>query len=298
VGYIQEPLWHPNAHKVGYCSEGCVVVTLHAQGIHETFVVNQGELFFVPKGCFHVLANDHDGRSTVLFGLGNHEPDEMTLFQAINTLSTSAFGATFHTPDQFHKALKVSGRESLVVSCPHPKMHGSDANRFKFSLSESSPLVQNAGGYLNDGTRTNLPVLQDVGVFTFGLTEQGIVEPHWHTNAGELIYVLSGNTRISILSPGGEHHVQEVSAGGGAFAPASHFHAIENIGHEPAEILAFFSAPNPDYIGLAEATAATPEVLSSTFSLPLEHFSHFTPPTGPLVIAAHKEPAKISVGYK
>jgi len=286
-GTIQEPLWHPNAHKVGYCLEGSLLVTLLGQGVRETFTVEAGDIFFVPKGYFHLLANRSDQLTSIVFALSNHQPDQLSLVEAIRSLSPSAFSATFHTPPQLFDALTASTQESLITSCGTKAIPAAQTSRFKFGVDRSSSVVQVEGGYLRAATKTNLPVLQDLGILTFGLNEKGIVEPHWHTNAGELIYIVKGKTRISILSPHGEHTVAEVDAGGGAFAPASHFHSIENIGPEPVEVIAFFSAADPDYVGAGQAmSACSPEVLSSIFNLPLEQFRDFTPPMGPVVIAS------------
>jgi oxalate decarboxylase len=298
-GTVQEPLWHPNAHKVGYCVEGSLLVTLLGQGIRETFSIEAGDLFFVPKGHFHILANNTEKQTSIVFALSHQQPDQLTLFQAVRSLSGSAFGATFHIPAQFFEALKISTRESLVNSCATQGMAGATESRFKFSVAGSGTVVQTEGGYLKAATKSNLPALQDLGVLTFGLKEKGIVEPHWHTNAGELIYIIKGKTRISIMSPDGEHKVAEVEGGGGAFAPASHFHSIENIGSDPVEVIAFFNTADPDYIGLGQAmSACSPEVLSSVFNLPLDQFKSFNPPTGPLVIASSVPHTERAYAYR
>lgn len=37
-----------------------------------------------------------------------------------------------------------------------------------------------------------------------------------------------------------------------AFAPASYFHNIQNIGKGDVEVIAFFSHAEPDYVGIGE----------------------------------------------
>lgn len=82
-----------------------------------------------------------------------------------------------------------------------------------------------------------MPILEGLGILGFGLNPKGVVEPHWHTNAGELVYIVKGQTRITVLAPDGKVEVMEVNGGQGAFAPASHFHNIENIGKEKVEVI-------------------------------------------------------------
>jgi oxalate decarboxylase len=119
----------------------------------------------------------------------------------------------------------------------------------------------------------------------FGLNQKGNVEPHWHTNAGELVYIVKGHSRITVLDPAGNVEVLEVKGGEGAFAPASHFHNIENIGSEEVEVVAFFSHAEPDYIGIGEVMGAySNEVLAATFNVAPSYFEKFQKPQGPLVI--------------
>lgn len=135
------------------------------------------------------------------------------------------------------------------------------------------------------GTKANLPVLEGLGLLGFGLNLKGIVEPHWHTNAGELIYIIKGQTRITVLSPDGHTDVLEVNGGEGAFAPASYFHNIENIGGDDVKVIAFFSHHNPDYIGIGEAIGSySNDLLASVFNTSPDYFDAFKKPEGPLVI--------------
>ncbi len=141
------------------------------------------------------------------------------------------------------------------------------------------------GGYLQVGTRVNLPKLEGLGILSFGLNPKGIVEPHWHTIAGELVYIVKGKTRITVLSPDGQVEVLEVSAGEGAFAPASYFHNIENIGSDPVEVIAFFSNSDPDYLGIGEVVGSySNELLASVFNTSPDYFNEFQKPEKPLVI--------------
>lgn len=289
-GCAQEPLWHPNAHKIGYCLQGNALITLFCPDFHDTFTVNEGEIFFIPKGYLHHIANCGEKELIINCALNNTKPDELYLSNAVRSLSDSAFAATFHTAPPFFEGLKKAKKDTLIASCLQKKLPGNVTSRFKFDIKASNALLTTAGGYLKAATKQNLAVLQGLGILTFGLKEKGIVEPHWHTNAGELIYIMKGRVRIAILSPDGSLDAAEVKAGGGAFAPPSHFHSIENIGPEDVEVIAFFNDPSPDYIGIGEAVGVfSNEVLASTFNLSPEYFSSFKAPQGPIVIAGGRE---------
>jgi oxalate decarboxylase len=158
-------------------------------------------------------------------------------------------------------------------------------SRYKFDIEESEKAILTKGGYVQLGTKINLPVLEGLGILGFGLNPKGIVEPHWHTNAGELVYIVKGKTRITVLSPDGHVDDLEVNAGQGAFAPASHFHNIENVGSDDVEVIAFFSNSDPDYIGIGEVIGSySNDLLASVFNTKPDYFDTFKKPTGPLVI--------------
>src|ERR1700732_2655429 len=50
----REPHWHPNADELGYCLKGEVLVSFyHTNDLKQTFLVQTGEMFFIPSGALH-----------------------------------------------------------------------------------------------------------------------------------------------------------------------------------------------------------------------------------------------------
>ena len=282
----QEPTWHPNANKIGYCQQGCALISIRGPAGVDVFNVEMGDVFFIPQGYIHQITNVGANETMIAFALNNAVPEALSLSKAIHSLSDEVFAATFAgTSPDFFQGLKKSTKEDTIKPLPSVKDPGFIPSRFKFNIHNSAKTISTKGGYLQLATKTNLPVLDGLGILGFGLNPKGFVEPHWHTNAGELVYVMKGNTRITVLSPDGSVNTLEVNAGGGAFAPASHFHNIENVGGDDVEIVAFFSNAEPDYIGIGEVIGAySNETLASIFDLPTNYFADFKKPTEPLVI--------------
>jgi oxalate decarboxylase len=282
----QEPLWHPNANKIGYCVEGHALVSIRTPEEVERFTVQAGDVFFIPEGYVHHIANLGENDTIISFALNHVKPQTMRLSQAIYSLNDRVFSSTFNTEPSFFAGLTKNKTKELIKTLPINKDDPSFiANRFKFNIAASSKPVLTKGGYLQLATKTNLPVLEGLGILGFGLNPKGIVEPHWHTNAGELVYIVKGHTRITVLSPDGHVDVLEVSGGEGAFAPASYFHNIENIGDDNVEVIAFFSDAQPNYIGIGEVIGSySNQVLASIFNVPATYFDQFKKPQGPLII--------------
>jgi oxalate decarboxylase len=283
---VQEPIWHPNANKVGYCQDGSGLVSIRSPGGVDLFTITQGDLFFIPQGYAHQIINTGSQELVLAFALNHSKPELMTLSNALYSLSDSVFTATFNTPGSFLEGLKKNQKAELLKTLSTPNKDSKFiSSRFKFNIADSSKPVNTKGGYLQLATKTNLPILDGLGVLGFGLNPKGVVEPHWHTNAGELVYIVKGQTRITVLSPDGKVDVMEVNGGQGAFAPASHFHNIENVGKEEVEVIAFFSHAEPDFIGIGELMGSySNEILGSVFNTSPDEFNSFNKPHGPLVI--------------
>lgn len=277
-----QPIWHPNSHKIGYCTEGKALVSIRAPHSFETFTVKTGDMFFIPQGYIHHIMNIGDKACQIHFALSASIPETMHLSKAIESISDSVFNSTFNTPSGFVKGLKA-GEEIAVFESNHAPEE--KANPYKFNIGGSEKVVLTKGGYLQIGTKTNLPTLSGLGILGFGLKPHGIVEPHWHTNAGELVYIVKGTTRITVLAPDGKVDIMEVKGGEGAFAPASYFHNIENIGQDDVEVIAFFTHQDPDYIGIGEAVGAfSNELLGSVFNTSPDYFKALKKTEKPLII--------------
>jgi len=281
-----EPIWHANAHKIGYCTSGYLLVSIRTPSGVENFTVKKGEMFFIPEGYVHHIENIGEDEGVVNFAFNNTMPETMCLSKAVYSISNSVFNSTFNTAPSFGEGLKKDKVDKLIhVLSPLKKPINPISSKYKFNIEDSAKTVLTKGGYLQIGTKDNLAVLNGLGILGFGLNPKGVVEPHWHTNAGELVFIVKGTTRITVLSPDGEVKIMEVKGGEGAFAPASHFHNIENIGTDDVEVIAFFSDENPDYLGIGEVIGSySNELLASIFNVAPNYFDTFKKPTGPLVI--------------
>lgn len=281
-----EPIWHPNANKIGYCTEGNVLVSIRTPKGVEVFSIHEGELFFIPQGNVHHIENIGDKDAVLIFALNNALPEVMHLSKAVGSISDTVFNSTFGTSTNFVEGLKKSKNEDQIKTLPHAKIgSGPILSNYKLDIDHSEKPIISKGGYLQLGVKSKLPILDGLGILGFGLNPKGCVEPHWHTNAGELVYIVKGKTRITVLSPDGKAEVMEVNGGEGAFAPASYFHNIENIGNEEVKVIAFFSHADPDYIGIGEVIGSySNDQLASVFNVSPSYFDLFKKPAGPLVI--------------
>jgi len=199
-----EPIWHPNANKIGYCVAGKNLISIRNPTGVETFTVEKGDIFFIPQGFIHHIENIEETPSEINFALNHSKPETMFLSKAVKSISDNVFNSTFKTNSGFIDGLKKVNHSELIKTLPETsKLPTLNGNSYKFNIENSNKAILTKGGYVQLGTKSNLPILQGLGILGFGLNLKGIVEPHWHTNAGELVYIVKGKTRITVLSPEG-----------------------------------------------------------------------------------------------
>lgn len=148
---------------------------------------------------------------------------------------------------------------------------------YKYNLKAGVPAVQSAGGSDTEGNARVFPALKGGGLACFSiiLKPNGIREPHWHPNAGEVHFVVTGNMTWAVTSPGGATEKGQSGPGSFFFAPPGFLHYFEN--QDPLNMLhiaAFFTDPEPQDVGLSGfMSAQSNNVLGATFALPPGYFA-------------------------
>jgi oxalate decarboxylase len=104
------------------------------------------------------------------------------------------------------------------------------------------------------------------------LKKGGIREPHWHPDAWEFDYCISGKARMSVVGPNNEWREFKVEPGQIVFVPQGYFHYFENVGKEDLRFLIVFNnstKESSDDIGVSVSLGGTPNhVLAATFGVP------------------------------
>ena len=146
-------------------------------------------------------------------------------------------------------------------------------NPYLFDLAKSKPLVKKPGGTVQGAYQKPFPVLkgQKGAMFLVVLKPGGIREPHWHPNAWEFDYCISGRARMSVVAPGNEWKEFEVEPGQAVFVPMGFFHYFENIGSDDLHFLVVFNdsaSESSDDIGISVSRGGVPNhVLAATFGV-------------------------------
>jgi len=137
-----------------------------------------------------------------------------------------------------------------------------------FNFESIKPQAICKGGTRVMANENNFPLLKDMALYLLQLDSDGVREPHWHPNAAELSYCLSGSAIMTIFSPGAGHDTFTVSEGEIVYIPRGYLHHIENINEGETSFAVAFNNEMPEDIGISGAFGAySNDVLGSMFGL-------------------------------
>lgn len=164
----------------------------------------------------------------------------------------------------------TAGRRVRVSNSGAPNLPKS-SHTYKFPLTRTAPQVKTKGGTVVECTVKNFPVVgqSDAAIFLLTLEPGAVREPHWHPNAWELEYVVSGKARLGVVLPNGTFDLVDLEPGDVGFVPRGWAHYIENIGNTVMKMPIVFGNNQPDDIGLSTFFSGLPtESFARTLGLP------------------------------
>ncbi|WP_342251086.1 cupin domain-containing protein [Sphingomonas sp. OTU376] len=148
------------------------------------------------------------------------------------------------------------------------------ASRHVRSLLHAEPAYQGELGSVRRITADEFPMLRRMAIKRLVLAPGAIREPHWHANADELAYCLSGELLVSVLDTADVFGRFTISAGEMFHIATGSLHTIESVGDNDAELIILFSNERPEDFTLQAAFGAMSDaVLGNTFTLPAGDFA-------------------------
>ncbi len=276
---IREPHWHANAEELGYCLSGEALVSLYHTGdTKATFLVNQGEVFYIPSGALHSIENVGGGIAELILYFSHEEPEDFALSTTISMFSDSVLGNTWNTKKEVFHSLPRFTKNRFATIKHSPAVIPDDARYstpYRYSLESAQPLLINEGGSARMARQNVWPIVKNQALYSLRLTGQGMREPHWHPETAELGYVEKGRGRMIILSPSGKVDTYIMEEGDIYFIPKAYPHHIENLSNEELHILIFFDQAMPKDIGFTGSVRSYPSSsLASVMDTTPEFFSH------------------------
>lgn len=124
----------------------------------------------------------------------------------------------------------------------------SPSTQFSFDLTLSPLFKKDSENYINLLSVKQLNTLENVSLLDIFLNKNNVIEPHYHQNAAELIYCISGSVTVSIFNPFTKKLLHfTITPGQVVNVPQGWWHYIVTLQNH-THMLAIFNAPTPEVI--------------------------------------------------
>lgn len=296
-GGIRELHWHANAAEWAYMVSGRARITIiDPAGSWETVDLGPGDVWFFPRGHGHSITGLGPGECHFILVFDNGA------FSEFGTFSITDWVA--HTPPEvLSKNLGVPAatfatfpkKEVYIVQGPVPPAlpaqppAGSQKSpplTHKYQLEAQQPYVHE-GGDLRLVSVNEFPISTTMTGALMTLKPKGLRELHWHPNADEWQYYLSGKARMTVFGSGGRARTADFGPGDVGYAPQGMGHYIENIGDDDCRLLLVFNAPTYQEISISSWLASNPrQLVAANFGVPESVIAKF--PTKRVFMAGGK----------
>ena len=142
------------------------------------------------------------------------------------------------------------------------------------SLTGQPALFESELGSVTQLNAGSFPILDRLSIKRLLLEPGSIREPHWHANASELTYCVSGYLLVGMLGDMNSFSSFTIEPGQMFHAPSGSIHHIENLGEDTAELIVAFRHEKPEDFSLHGSLGAMSDaVLGNTFDLPASAFA-------------------------
>lgn len=142
------------------------------------------------------------------------------------------------------------------------------SNRYTFDVNTSPLFVKDHDNFINVLGIKQLNTLDNVSLLDIFMSKSNVVEPHYHQNAAELVYCISGAAVVSILHPDTKKIMNfPITPGQVANVPQGWWHyEVATVDH--THLLAIFNAPTPEVILGSDILKFTPaHIMAHTYCL-------------------------------
>lgn len=273
AGGIRELHWHKAAEWSIMLYGAARLTAIDIDGRSFVRDVFEGDLWYFPTGIPHSIQGlGSDGAEFLLvFDDGSFSEHETALLSDIMA----------HTPREIlsknfgmhSEALEGLPQDELFIfQAPVPgpleldqeraaRARGPSPCDFSFRPRDLKPAKQTRGGEVSIVDSSAFHVSTTVAAAIVTVHPGGMRELHWHPNADEWQYYISGKARMTVLGTGARARTMDLEAGDVGYIQKTFPHYIANIGDQDLRFIEMFRASRFEDLSLAEWLAHTPPEL-------------------------------------
>ena len=272
AGGIRELHWHVSAEWAFMIYGSARITAVDPEGRAFVNDVHAGDLWLFPGGIPHSIQGlGPDGcKFLLVFNQGDFdELDTFLLSDWFKHTPRDVLARNFQVPESTFDHLP---KEKLYIFQGEPPLpleeeqnqaaQGSDGihDTFVFRPALMKPTQATHGGEVRIIDETNFAVT-DIAAAIVHLRPGGMRELHWHPQADEWQYYVSGKGRMTVFLAGNKARTMDFQEGDVGYVQVSRPHYIENTGNEDLIFLEVFPTAHYQDISAALWLAHTPNRL-------------------------------------
>ena len=273
AGGVRELHWH-TADEWAIMLYGTARITaIDADGKSFVADVKQNDLWYFPSGIPHSIQGlDPDGAEFMLvFDDGNFSESETVLLSdSMAHIPREVLSKNFGVAEAAFQ--NVPKQELFIFATDVPGALEADQNGaagalgksssdFAFRTLEMPPTKRTKGGEVRIVDSSRFKASQAIAMAMVAVHPGGLRELHWHPNADEWQYYISGKGRMTVVSTGNRARTMDFQAGDVGYVEKTLLHYIENTGDTDLIFLEMFKSDHYQDLSLSEWLSHTPPEL-------------------------------------
>jgi oxalate decarboxylase len=274
AGGVRELHWHTAGEWSIMLYGNARITGLDAEGMGFVSDVTEGDLWYFPTGIPHSIQGlGPDGCEFLLvFDDGNFsEYETVLLTDWMAHTPHDVLAANFGVSQQAME--KMVKREKFIfqTAVPGPLADdqkaaagslGLSSQDFAFRTSQLPVTKRSKGGEVKIIDSSKFKVSTTIAAAIVTVHPGGIRELHWHPNADEWQYFISGAGRMTVFATGGRARTMDFQAGDVGYIQKTLPHYIQNTGDTDLKFLEMFKSSFYQDLSLSEwLTHEPPELV-------------------------------------
>jgi len=273
AGGVRELHWH-TAAEWAYMLYGTTRITC-IDGDGKSFVADtkEGDLWYFPPGIPHSiqgLAPD-GGEFMLVFDDGNFsEYETVLLTDWMAHTPRDVVSRNFAVPQAALE--KMPNKELFIFQADVPGPLAEDQRKaagalgaspidFAFRTTQMQPTKRTKGGEVRVIDSSAFKISQNIAAAVVTVKPGGLRELHWHPNADEWQFFISGKARMTVFATGGRARTMDFEAGDVGYVLKTLPHYVENTGNTDLKFLEMFKSSYYQDLSLSEWLSHTPPEL-------------------------------------
>jgi oxalate decarboxylase len=284
-GAVRELHWHKQAEWAYMLWGGARITAVDPEGRGFADDVGEGGLWYFPAGVPHAIQGLDEGCEFLLvFDDGGFS--ENATFLLSDWLAHTPRDVLARNLGADPDALDALPAEELYIfpaGLPDDVPRPGDGPGFSHRLLERAP-VESPGGRVWIADSAVFPAATTIAAALVEVRPGALRELHWHPNADEWQYYISGSARMTVFAASGTARTFDYRAGDVGYVPLAMGHYVENTGEAPLRFLELFRSGRFADVSLNRWLAGTPaELVRAHLGLGAEELAHVSSEQRPVV---------------